>query len=179
VSQPLLILDLDETLIYATKSPLDRPGDFTVGPFVVYRRPFLSEFLDRIASHFELAVWTSAGSEYAAEIAAQVFSDYTLRFLWSAARCTQRTNHETFERYTVKDLRKVTRLGFSLERMLMIDDSPEKLERNYGNHIWVQPFEGDLTDSELPRLAAYLSSIRDVPNYRSFEKRHWRNQELA
>ncbi|GEP44240.1 HAD family hydrolase [Brevifollis gellanilyticus] len=176
MSQPLLILDLDETLIHATKSPLDRPSDFVVGPFEVYRRPLLSEFLERIASQFELAVWTSAGSEYAAEIVARVFRDYPLRFLWSAARCTQRTNHETFERYTVKDLRKVTRLGFSLERMLMIDDSPEKLERNYGNHIRIQPFEGDLADDELPRLANYLLSIRDVPNYRGLEKRHWRSQ---
>lgn len=179
MSQPLLILDLDETLIHATKSPLDRPSDFAVGPFEVYRRPFLTEFIEHVASHFELAVWTSAGSDYAAEIAAQVFRDYPLRFLWSAARCTQRTNHETFERYNVKDLRKVTRLGFSLERMLMIDDSPEKLERNYGNHILIRPFEGDPTDSELPGLATYLSSIRDIPNYRTVEKRHWRNQASA
>ncbi len=174
IVRPLLILDLDETLIHATKSPLDRPSDFVIGHAMVYRRPFLSEFLAGIADHFELAVWTSAGSDHAAEIVAQVFPDYQLNFVWSSAKCTQRTDHEMHERYTVKDLRKVARLGYSLERILMVDDSPEKLERNYGNHIRIKPFEGDPTDAELPILATYLLSIRDAPNYRTVEKRHWR-----
>jgi RNA polymerase II subunit A small phosphatase-like protein len=56
----------------------------------------------------------------------------------------------------------------------MVDDSREKLERHYGNHILIAPFEGDPSDAELPQLASYLRSIRDQPNYRIIEKRHWR-----
>jgi NLI interacting factor-like phosphatase len=41
----LLILDLDETLIYATEEPLQRVPDFIIGPYAVYRRPYLTEFL--------------------------------------------------------------------------------------------------------------------------------------
>jgi hypothetical protein len=37
--KPLLILDLDETLIYGTETPLDRPEDFRVEPFYIYERP--------------------------------------------------------------------------------------------------------------------------------------------
>ncbi len=33
----------------------------------------------------------------------------------------------------------------------------------------------DLDDDELPRLARYLTSIRDVANYRRLEKRTWRS----
>jgi carboxy-terminal domain RNA polymerase II polypeptide A small phosphatase len=176
VSRPLLILDLDETLVYATKQPLDRTPDFDVGPFVVYRRPQLREFIESVALSYELAVWTSAGRDYASGIVADVFCDHELRFFWSAERCTQRTNLETYERYTVKDLRKVARQGYPLEQMLMVDDSPEKLERTYGNHIWIPPFEGDLSDSELPVLARYLSSISHHPNFRAIEKRHWRQK---
>jgi RNA polymerase II subunit A small phosphatase-like protein len=52
----LLILDLDETLIYATEVPLDRPADFVVYDYHVYCRPGLAEFLQACARHFELAV---------------------------------------------------------------------------------------------------------------------------
>lgn len=47
----LLILDLDETLIYASEAALDREPDFTV-----YRRPWLDEFLARCERNFDLAV---------------------------------------------------------------------------------------------------------------------------
>ena len=55
----------------------------------------------------------------------------------------------------------------------MVDDSPEKLERNYGNHVWIRPFEGDPSDGELPRLGRYLEAIRGSENYRALEKRSW------
>ena len=43
----LLILDLDETLIFATERPLTREADFRVGPYHVYGRPGLADFLDQ------------------------------------------------------------------------------------------------------------------------------------
>jgi RNA polymerase II subunit A small phosphatase-like protein len=39
VIRRLLVLDLDETLIYANECPLDRPADFEVAPYFVYLRP--------------------------------------------------------------------------------------------------------------------------------------------
>ena len=53
----LLILDIDETLIHASERPLDREPDFGVGPFSVYRRPGLAEFLEFCQSKFQVAVW--------------------------------------------------------------------------------------------------------------------------
>lgn len=43
----LLILDLDGTLIFATERPLTREADFRVGPYPVYGRPGLPDFLDQ------------------------------------------------------------------------------------------------------------------------------------
>lgn len=176
LARPTLVLDLDETLIHAATKPLVTEPDFQVGPFSVYRRPYLAEFLESCFSSFEVAVWTSAGRDYASEVIGPVFGARPLNFFWSSERCTQRTNLDTYERYTVKDLKKIKRLGISLDRVLMVDDSPEKLERNYGNHVWIRPFEGDPEDSELPPLARYLESISDVPDFRRIEKRHWRRQ---
>ena len=47
------------------------------------------------------------------------------------------------------------------------------MQRNYGNAIYVSPFEGP-PDNELEKLTLYLKSIRSAENYRTFEKRGWR-----
>ena len=82
---------------------------------------------------------------------------------------------ETWETIYIKDLKKVKRLGYSLERILFVDDTPSKLARNYGNAIYVRTFEGAEGDSELPQLLKYLELIRHEQNYRALEKRGWRN----
>jgi len=64
----LLILDIDETLIYAAEGPLERAEDFRVGPYFVYLRPFLGEFLRFAAEHFEVATWTSSTEGYATSV---------------------------------------------------------------------------------------------------------------
>jgi len=117
MTTPLLILDLDETLIYASEQGLARPPDFRVGNYRVYQRPGLTEFRDYCFTEFEVAVWTSADHSYATEVVSHLFgTPQRLRFVWTAERCTQRTNFETHERYAVKDLRKVRRLGIAKAR---------------------------------------------------------------
>ena len=76
--------------------------------------------------------------------------------------------------YFVKDLRKVKRLGFDLSRVLVVDDTPQKLERNYGNALYVQPYFGDAADDELPKLASYLRTLVASEDVRQVEKRGWR-----
>jgi RNA polymerase II subunit A small phosphatase-like protein len=56
----LLILDIDETLIYATEASLPRQADFLVGQYHIYKRPFLNVFLKNCLDWFEIAVWTSS-----------------------------------------------------------------------------------------------------------------------
>ena len=150
-----------------------------LGHFLFIAGRFLDEFITYCCEAFEVAVWTSSGRDYADAVVRHVFGDRSLRFFWTAERCTQRTNLETYERYNLKDLRKVRRLGISLEQTLMVDDSPEKLERSYGNHIWIPPFEGDNADDELRHLATYLKSIHHQSNFRTIEKRLWRSNRLT
>ena len=100
-----------------------------------------------------------------------------LQFAWSASRCTQRIDHETGEYYNIKDLKKVKRRGYSLSRVLMIDDTPRKLSRQYGNHIRVHPFEGDPEDRELLDLLPFLDWIRTQDDFRKIEKRNWRSRK--
>jgi len=176
----LLVLDLDETLIYATEDPLERKPDFEVGPYSVYKRPGLDEFLAEVSQHFQLAVWTSSTRLYAEPIVAKIFSlDAELRFVWSRDRCTRTFDPELQEHEYAKNLSKLKRQGYSLEHVLMVDDTPTKLSNHYGNLVRVEPFLGDPTDSELFHLANYLPTLAHVPNIRSVEKRYWRKAAVS
>lgn len=170
----LLILDLDETLVHAKDQPLSRPHDFEVGPYVVYRRPGVDMFLRAMHQHFDLAVWTSSTRGYAGPVVAALFPEgITPRFVWSRERCTRRFDPETHDFEWAKNLAKVKRQGYRLERVLMVDDTPEKLAKHYGNLVRVRAFEGDPGDRELFGLADYLPTLASVPNVRRIEKRLW------
>ena len=176
-SRSLLILDLDETLIFASEKPLERESDFGVGPYHVYRRPHLDEFLTSCHQHFQIAVWSASGTNYLAAVVETIFpAEISPVFVWSRERCVQRYDPERLESYFAKDLKKVKRLGFSLDRVLIVEDTPQKVERNYGNAIYVCPFFGDPSDSELQKLGRYLQSLASVPNVRCIEKRGWRTR---
>jgi len=184
-SRILLILDLDETLIHARQSPLDRPADFQLYGYHIYRRPFLDEFIANCAEHFDLAVWSSASDDYVRGVVQAIFPEpHLLRFVWGRSRATLRRlitddfgygGYSTGHMNYLKPLHKVARMGWDLRRVLIVDDSPEKLIRNYGNAIYPAPYEGHAEDRELKLLARYLETLRDCQNVRSVEKRTWRS----
>lgn len=176
-SKKLLILDLDETLIYATEASLPRQADFLVEPYYIYKRPFLDVFLKNSLDWFEVAVWTSSTPSYAIAIVSAIFENpKTLSFVWASDRCTVVYDLEWFQYYNRKNLKKVKRKGYPLESIVAVDDTPQKWERSYGNLVRVTPFEGDETDDELKYLLLYLEQLRYAENIRSVEKRFWRNR---
>ncbi len=171
----LIILDLDETLIFSTPTKLSFQEDFIIGEYFIYKRPGLENFIRYIREYFQIAIWSSSSSDYAQSIVNKIFMESEiLKFAWSRERCIAKLDLDTYEQYWIKDLKKVKKIGFDLEKILVIDDSREKLQRNYGNHIPVVPFKGDLKDDELSKLILYLDKIKDLESFRSIEKRDWR-----
>lgn len=174
VASLLVVFDLDETLIHSAERPLARDPDFTIGPFPAYKRPFAEELLADCARDCTLAVWTSATRDYADAILDQLMPEgVSLAFVWTRERCTRRYMPEEQGYGWIKDLKKVKRRGFPLERVLMVDDIPGNLARQYGNYIRVTPYLGDENDRELVLLARYLRELREVENVRKIEKRGW------
>lgn len=172
----LIILDLDETLIFSSKTTLDRPADFSVGKLHTYIRPYAMDLIRFCFNHFNhVAVWTSATRSYADKVCQAVFQQHytNLTFIWSRERCIRYFNTELFEEEWIKDLNKVKRLGYPLENIIMIDNSPQKLRRHYGNLVTVKDYEG-IADDELQQLIEYLPMLVKEPNIRSVEKRNWR-----
>jgi len=175
----LLILDLDETLVFGTREPIDREADFRVAEqYHIYKRPHLDEFLDYCWTEFQVAVWTSSSQDYAETVVEGIFDRAGRHplFLWARDRCTRRFDPEMRDSYWVKNLGKLKRKGYRLESILMIDDSPEKLQKNYGNHIRVSPYLGADADEELLLLMRYLEMIRECENFRNLEKRDWKTR---
>lgn len=81
-----------------------------------------------------------------------------------------------WEEYYLKNLKKVKHRGYDLAKVLIVDDSPEKVQRHYGNAIYVTPFHGSPDDSELRLLSGYLRSLHPVDDVRRIEKRNWRSR---
>jgi carboxy-terminal domain RNA polymerase II polypeptide A small phosphatase len=186
----LLILDLDETLIHATPEKIHDNFDFQVFHYFVYQRSFLKEFIATCAEHFELAVWSSASDDYVAEIVEKIFpKEIKLAFVWGRSHCTavlspkideyghynlDETSHYDY----VKILKKVKKLGFHLDKTLIVDDTPAKVANSFGNAIYPKIYEGDPNDTELLQLSAYLLTLKDSENVRKIEKRFWRKSYI-
>ena len=183
----LLILDLDETLIYSSEKELSREADFQLFHYHVYKRPYLSEFLQGCSQYFKIAIWSSASDDYVEAIVKRIIPlSIKLEFVWGRSRCTYFLDAFSFEStgyidfqshyHYVKTLKKVKKLGFSIEQILIIDDTPFKARRNYGNAIYPKEYLGEADDSELKLLLTYLLQLKDFKNVRVIEKRNWRNQ---
>jgi TFIIF-interacting CTD phosphatase-like protein len=174
MGKKLVIFDLDETLVYATEQRLARAPDFEVGPYAVYKRPFADELIAFCAAHFSIAVWTSSTEGYAAGVVSRLFAgDETLEFVYARKKCVERFDPETQDYYFIKDLRKVKARGYALADVIILDDTPKKLVRNYGNLVRMTEWLGDAGDCELAHVQALLLELKDAPNIRSVEKRGW------
>jgi RNA polymerase II subunit A small phosphatase-like protein len=176
--RPLLILDLDETLIRGATQALDRAPDMMLAHYFVYFRPHVREFLAQCNEKFTLALWSSATIAYIAPIARAVWKGLPdPLFVWDRSYCTVRYDFHKNQEYYIKDLRKVEARGIALSRVLMVDDELRKVSFQHANAICVQQFLGDLADSELLELLRYLDSIRELADYRKIDKSSWRQKQ--
>lgn len=170
----LLVLDLDETLVHARETRLPHEPHFGVGPYAVYERPGVRDFIAHVLGRFEVGVWTSSGEQYAAAVVDHLFPPGSLRFVWASSRCTLVRDWQTGGHQWAKKLHKLKAKGYRLESIIAVDDTPAKYAANFGNLVTVREFLGDPADTELPLLSRYLDRLALVPNVRAVEKRGWR-----
>lgn len=123
--RPLLILDLDETLIHSSWFQFKKSDQLITtvcdrdGNYFVYKRPHLEEFLDFCFQHFDVAIWTAASQYYAHRILALICDKRPLIFIYTEKRCTKvRYPEDVFSEFetscvTIKDLKKVRRRKFA------------------------------------------------------------------
>jgi carboxy-terminal domain RNA polymerase II polypeptide A small phosphatase len=152
----LLIFDLDETLVHATTEQLGRTADFEYAPYFVYKRPFVFELLNAAKPLCDFAVWSSSSREYVDAVVAEIFAGFDVKFSWAVERCIQRVDPQSNGYVYIKDLRRVQSHGYPVERITILDDSPEKVARQPRNHLRVKPYLGLEGDQELMAVAEEL-----------------------
>jgi carboxy-terminal domain RNA polymerase II polypeptide A small phosphatase len=176
-SNKLLILDLDETLIYASEEPLSKPFDLKLDRYFIYKRPGLENFLLQCFKKFRLAIWTASSTDYACQVIKEIFpEEVKLEFVFTNERCLFRFNLETGDQEIIKPLKKVQKKGYSLNNIIVVDDLKETFQRNYGNAILVSKYFGDMEDKELHLLLEYLNILHNVDDVRKIEKRYWKDK---
>lgn len=159
----LIVFDLDETLVHATEVPLAYAPAFQVGPYFVYVRPFASELIKFCASHFELAVWSSSSALYVEIVTAELFgTTFPVAFSWGVSKCVQKADPKSNGYVYVKDLRKAMKYGYAADEIIMIDDSPEKLQRQPTRHLCLSAFTGDPLDRDLINVIERVKTMAQI-----------------
>lgn len=171
----LVVLDLDETLVFATKTPetVGRTPDFHAGPYSVFKRPGLDRFVAELSQRCSLAVWTASSGSYASRVVSETMHHVPLEFVWASDRCTRRFDPESGEYYTLKKLSKVRKRGYPLDRVVHVDNLASCFRQNYGNGIRVRDYLGAEHDEELERLLPMLDHLAGLSDVRPVEKRAW------
>ena len=165
----LLVLDLDETLIFASMFRLPMVPDFTLGLAQAVRRPGLDAFLELCLSLFQVAVWTSATDEYASEAMAHLLPpDASLAFMWSRQMCQRATDPVQGDQYWIKDTCLLAESGYALESLLVVDDEPRSWASCRDRLLRVPKFRGDPEDRALIRLLPALAEAAVAPDLPAF-----------
>jgi CTD small phosphatase-like protein 2 len=150
--KPVLVLDLDETLIYSRK-----PGKIRI-------RPFTRDFIEKMSKYYTLVVFTAGSLNYAKRVlqvidlkklVTQIYSNQDLEFIYC--------NSQVIGYY--KDL---TRVRPCLKRLVMIENSKSsfKLDQQ-DNGIVLPDYTGSFKDRELEKLAPKLVKLS---KYKEFTK---------
>ena len=160
-SLPLLILDLDETLVHSIRKDdpmLDMvPFDWIGHPDVmeteyhwVKKRPWLDEFLDFAKGAYRIAVWTVATEDYSKPILDRIMGPVTLEFVKTRKDCKLRGSDY------VKPVGSLN--GYHSDDIYIVDDKPDVVVMDAGNLISIKPFFGSDKDQELKETARELWS---------------------
>lgn len=178
LQRQLLVLDIDETLVFADFKPLV-DYDFIIHvsqiPIWVKKRPGLDKFLEEISKLYDLAVFSASNREYVRAVVAKIIP-YPLKFIYSSERCTDHFfyNYNSGNcRANVKKLSKIWSQNnhYTRYNTLIIDDYPDTYMLNYGNSIPIIPYEGKKHDNEFDRIMQLLRSLHGMRDIRKVEKR--------
>lgn len=163
-------------MIRGISEPLDREPQMSLGPYFIYFRPHVFEFLSGCSKSFDLAIWSSATITYAGPIVKALLQEITMPlFVWDRSQCTVRYDFHLDKEVYKKDLRKIRKAnGKDLTRILIVDDEQYKVSLQIGNAILVKPFLGQADDLELFYLYRYLDRIADCKDVYDLDKFNWR-----
>jgi len=140
-----VVLDLDNTLVWARKAdlskyPTDDERNFWVKPIDIefYRvtvRKHLNAFLDQLyAKGYKVIIWSAGGGAYVKDIISVIFKGRHIEYLLSCEHLNQKD---------LKDLNLIKPFvpDFTLENGRLIDDNPDHKKGQEMSCIMIKPFK--------------------------------------
>lgn len=183
----LLILDIDQTLVYVADDPydVDTPSDFQFYAdddrcYYGWKRPGLDRFLTWCFANYTIGVWSAADADYVDGVLSNILPvGCHPTFVWSRDRCSNKRIMDGLhvsEVVTVKNLRKVFRRKISGHRyrrsdVLILDDTSTTYLMNFGNALPIDQYSGGIEDVELARITDALENLKTKSDVRKVEKR--------
>lgn len=141
-----VVLDLDETLIYAREGPL-------------YARPGLEELMIFLKDNCEAIVWTAGVKAYAQAVVRNIDKHDAIRHTVY--------RHKKWFTGCAGYNKDLTLLGRNLDTTIIVENTPDCLRGNEGHGILVSDYEGgELEDNT---LVAILLLLKDLVHRRSVE----------
>ena len=176
VGRKTLVLDLDETLVHSQFKQIENPDiilpveiEGQICQIYILVRPGVREFLDRMAKHYELVVFTASLSKYAEPLVQQLDPQRYCRYKLFREHCTY------FNNAFVKDL---TRLGRPMTDVIIVDNSPIAFLFQPENAIPCISWYDDMQDTELARIATILEKMAYEPDVRKIIRKVIKNNAI-
>lgn len=155
-----LVLDMDETLLRASATPVVQPDCIVTlsdgVKFYCIKRPYLDQFLERMSKMYEIVIYTSGEKEYATTVINEVDPNRYISYILHRDHCL----HAPYG--LDKDL---SLIGRDLKEVIFIDNLEENMKRQRENGIKILDFYSNRRDDELNKLIPFLeyaSTLEDV-----------------
>jgi RNA polymerase II subunit A small phosphatase-like protein len=157
-----LVLDLDETLVHSSFQPT-AVFDFQIQVQIegmchdvyVAKRPYVDEFLERMAKCYEVVIFTASLAKYANPVLDNLDPNQTICARLFRESCVPHGSQ------FVKDM---DILGRDITRACIVDNSPSSYARQPENGIPIVSWFDDKSDRCLVELADALEKIADCDN---------------
>jgi Dullard-like phosphatase family protein len=181
LDKPLLVLDLDETLIHKPvqgriyredaaflelKCYVENQHDGRY--FTVYKRPYLQEFLQEVSERYTIYVYTASDQRYATAIVNAIDPER----LYISRVFDRRFCCATDNGYLVKDLRIFSKEA-PLNQILLVDNSSHCFFTQLKNGIPILSFFDEKEDRELLHLKRYLLALCRCENMLAKNEAHF------